>query len=170
MLLTARAQGQLRRSGIAAVETALCLPLLITLLIGTWEVGRILELQQFLEVGAREAARQAASGLLSNAEVEQVAATYVRHALGDSAGTMTQNLAVSVNVYHTSDPGTPLDVDASDAESLDLLVVEVSIPYADVRWINLPMLTSASILRGRSTWVSLKNIPFPTDPPQPPTG
>ena len=42
------------RSGVAAVEMALSLPLLLTLLIGTWEVGRILEVQQFLNVGARK--------------------------------------------------------------------------------------------------------------------
>ena len=49
------------RSGVAAVEMALTLPLVLTLLVGTWEVGRIIEVQQFLNVGAREAARQAGS-------------------------------------------------------------------------------------------------------------
>ena len=33
---------------------ALSLPLVLTLLIGTWEVGRIIEVQQFLNVGARK--------------------------------------------------------------------------------------------------------------------
>lgn len=159
-----------RRRGIAAVEAAVCLPLILTLLVGTWEVGRILEVQQFLEVGAREAARQAGSGLLTNAQVKQIAAGYVRNALRDTNGTMTQNLSVSVSVYHASDPETAVDIDVSHADSLDVLVIDVSIPYSDVRWINLPMITSASILKGRSIWVSLKNFPFPTTPPQPPAG
>jgi Flp pilus assembly protein TadG len=159
-----------RRSGIAAVEAAVCLPLILAMLIGTWEVGRILEIQQFLEVGAREAARQAGSGLLTNDQTREIAIGFVRNALGNTSGSMTQNLAVTVTVYHASDPETAVDLDVSEAGALDLIVVEVSIPYADVRWINLPMLTSASMLKGQSTWVSLKNFPFPTTPPQPPTG
>ena len=52
MTYSGRSRGRGRRSGIAAVEMAVSLPLVLTLLIGTWEVGRILEIQQFLEVGA----------------------------------------------------------------------------------------------------------------------
>ncbi|MFO0891493.1 MAG: TadE/TadG family type IV pilus assembly protein [Isosphaeraceae bacterium] len=158
------------RPGIAAVEMALCLPLLLMLLIGTWEVARILEIQQFLEVGAREAARQASSGLFNNEEVRQIAIAYVRQALGDQDGTMTGNLSVEVSVSLTSSPDTPTEIDVSEAGPLDLLEVTVSIPYSDVRWINLPMITSASTLRGKATWVSLKNFPYPTTPPEPPTG
>jgi Flp pilus assembly protein TadG len=158
------------RSGVAAVEMALTLPLVLSLLIGTWEVGRILEVQQFLKVGAREAARQAGSGLLTNSQVQQIAVSYIRNALGDTGGTMTQNLVVTVTVYAASDPGTPEAIDVSQAGPLDLLEVKASIPYSDVRWINLPMITGAQSLEARSTWVSLKNFPFPTTPPQPPTG
>ena len=61
------------RSGIAAVETALVLPVLLTFLIGLWEVGRILEIQQILCIAARDAARQAGSGLLTNSQVQQTA-------------------------------------------------------------------------------------------------
>jgi len=162
--------GNRARSGIAAVELALCLPLLIMMLIGTWEVGRILEIQQFLEVGAREAARQASSGLLTNTQVKQIAIDYVRHALNDLGGTKTQHLDVTVTVFHASSPSTPVQIDVSQAGALDLLEIKVSIPYEDVRWINLPMLTSATTITGKATWVSLKNFPFPTTPPQPPTG
>src|SRR5271165_7199780 len=91
-------------SGVAAVEMALTLPLVLTLLIGTWEVGRILETQQILNVGAREAARQAGSGLLTDSQVQQVAINYIRNALGDTSGTMTQNLTVTVrSEEHTSE-------------------------------------------------------------------
>jgi Flp pilus assembly protein TadG len=157
-------------SGVAAVEMALSLPLVLTLLIGTWEVGRILEVHQFLNVGAREAARQAGSGLLTNSQVQQIAVNYMRNALGDSSGNMTRNLAVTVTVYSASNPGTPESIDASQASALDLLVISVSIPYQDVRWIALPTVTGAQSLRTQSTWVCLKDFPFPTTAPQPPTG
>lgn len=44
------------RSGIVAVETAVFLPVLLTLLLGIWEVGRILEVQQALCIAARDGA------------------------------------------------------------------------------------------------------------------
>ena len=158
------------RSGVAAVEMALSLPLVLTLLVGTWEVGRIIEVQQFLNVGAREAARQAGSGLLTNSQVQQVAVNYIKNALGDTSGTMTANLTVTVTVYPSGSPTTPENIDVTQAQSLDLLVIAVSIPYQDVRWIALPLITGAQNLQAQSTWVSLKNFPFPTTPPVPPTG
>jgi Flp pilus assembly protein TadG len=157
-------------SGVAAVEMALTLPLVLTLLTGTWEVGRILETEQILNVGAREAARQAGSGLLTDSQVQQVAINYIRSALGDTSGTMTRNLAVTVTVYPASSPTTPESIDASQANSLDLIVISVSIPYQDVRWIALPTITGAQSLQAQSTWVCLKDYPFPTTAPQPPTG
>jgi len=159
-----------RRSGVAAVELALTLPLALTLLVGTWELGRIIEIQQVLKTGAREAARQAASGLLTTAQCRQVAINYIRNALNDQAGVMTGNLGVTITVYASDNSTTPIDIDVSQAESLDRLEVRVTLPYRDVRWINLPMITGAGTLQAQSTWVSLKNFPFPTDPPQPPTG
>src|ERR1700730_11773980 len=54
------AQG--RRRGVAALEFAVCLPLLFTILFGLWEVGRITEVQQVMWNSAREAARDASLG------------------------------------------------------------------------------------------------------------
>ena len=158
------------RSGVAALEMAVSLPLVLTLLIGTWEVGRIVEVQQILNVAARESARQAGSGLLTNSQVQQVAVNYIRNALGDTSGTMTRNLAVTVTVYPAASPGTPEAIDVSQCQSLDQIVIGVSIPYADIRWIALPEITGAQTLQAQATWVSLKDFPFPSSAPQPPTG
>ncbi|QEH32961.1 TadE-like protein [Aquisphaera giovannonii] len=158
------------RRAAAAVEMAVCLPLVLTMLIGTWELGRILEMQQFLNAGAREAARQAGSGLMTNSQVQQVALNYVKNALGDTSGTRTQHLAVTITVYDADIPSTAKAVDVSQADALDLLEIQVSIPYADVRWVALPTLSGAGTLSAKATWVSLKNFPFPTTVPQPPTG
>jgi hypothetical protein len=107
---------------------------------------------------------------LTNSQLQQIAVSYVKNSLHDTSGTMTQHLTVSVTVYHASDPTTPVAIDVSQAGPLDLLVISLSIPYADVRWIDLPMVTGATNLQAQSTWVSLKNFPFPTTAPQPPTG
>ena len=50
------------RRGTAAVEFACCLPLLVLILSGLWEVGRFTEVQQVLWNGGREAARDASLG------------------------------------------------------------------------------------------------------------
>lgn len=144
--MTIRTLGkQIRTSpGVAAVELALTLPLLILLLTGTWEVGRILEVQQMLNVAAREAARQAGSGLLTNSQVQQVAVNYVRCGLQDVTGAMTANIAVNVTVYAAGSPGIPEQIDVSQASSLDQIVISVSVPFPDVRWISLPSITGAA--------------------------
>ena len=51
-----------RRRGAAAVEFAVCLPLMLLILTGLWEVGRITEVQQVIWNAAREAARDASLG------------------------------------------------------------------------------------------------------------
>jgi Flp pilus assembly protein TadG len=170
MVIVGSKRKRISSPGVAAVEMAVTLPLVLALLIGTWEVGRILEIEQILNMGAREAARQAGSGLLTDSQVQQVAIDYIRNALDDTTGNLTRNLAVTVTVYPASSPTTPENIDASQANSLDLIVVSVSIPYQDVRWIALPTITGAQSLQAQATWVCLKDYPFPTTAPQPPTG
>src|SRR3954453_12745808 len=54
------------RGGVAAVEFAVVLPLLFTLLVGVWEVGRVIQVQQVMVNAAREGARLAAQGQTIN--------------------------------------------------------------------------------------------------------
>src|SRR6476660_3314900 len=51
-----------RRSGVAAVEFAVCMPLMCLILTGLLEVGRITEVSQVMWNSAREAARDASIG------------------------------------------------------------------------------------------------------------
>src|SRR5690348_15164963 len=54
------------RDGIAAVEFAVVLPLLFLLLMGAWEVGRLVQVHSILSNAAREGARIAAQGQIIN--------------------------------------------------------------------------------------------------------
>src|SRR4029450_2917444 len=57
------------RRGVAAVEAAITLPLLLTLLLGLWEVGRMLQIRAPMNHAAREGARMAAGGLYNGQPV-----------------------------------------------------------------------------------------------------
>jgi Flp pilus assembly protein TadG len=156
---------QRRPRGAAAVEFALTLPLMLTVVTGLWEVGRVIEVQLVLANAAREAGRQAATGLYTNAQVQQTALNYLKFGLNDTTGNMTRN--ATATVVDLNAPGS----DVSNATTLDPIQVTVTVPFADVRWINLSLVTTAtSVLSGQATWVSLKDLAYPTATPQPPTG
>jgi Flp pilus assembly protein TadG len=153
------------RRAAAAVELAVTLPLILGLLVGLWESARISQVQQVLLNAAREGARQASTGQLSNSAVRQVTLQYLKVALGDSGGTMTANAVVTVaDLTH---PGR----DATAADSLDLLQVTISIPFKDVRWTSVKLVTDdTTLVTSQATWVSLVDVGYPTTTPQPPQG
>src|SRR5579863_4858386 len=74
------------RAGAAALEFAVCLPVLITLLAGLWEVGRCVEVQQVMWNSAREAARDASLGQDSLATVAANLKTYLQAAAPTAFG------------------------------------------------------------------------------------
>jgi Flp pilus assembly protein TadG len=140
-----------RRRGVAAVELALLLPIIMILLLGIWEVGRMIIIQQILSNAAREGGRQAATGLQTNAQVEQVVRTYVQN-----EGLPIANLTVSVKNLNA--PGT----EVKDAVQLDPLEVTVTIPVNDIRWSTIRLVTDATTkLTGQAVWRAVKDKDFP---------
>ena len=111
------------RRAVAAVEFAAVLPLILTLLLGIWEVGRLIEIQQFVHNATREGARQAATGQLTNAQVQQVVINTLA-----AEGLPTANVVVTVK-----DLTTPAN-DVSAANYLDQIQITATIPYSDVRF------------------------------------
>jgi Flp pilus assembly protein TadG len=145
------------RRGVAAVEFALLAPLLIYLLLGLWEVGRMIEINQILSNAAREGARQASTGLNTNAQVQTVVTNYLQ-----AAGLPTANANVTV-----SDQTSGADV--SQAAQLDQIQVTVSIPFTDVRWIALSLIaTPTTTLSGNAYWNCLKDQDYPNTVTAPP--
>jgi Flp pilus assembly protein TadG len=145
------------RSGVAAAEFVVVLPLIVALLLGVWEVGQLIEITQMMNNAAREGARVAATGKASIADVQQTVLGYLQ-----AAAIPTGNAAVVVQ--NTGFPGNPPPPDNNpiNATELDQLQVSVSIPFSDVRWIALYVVTNANTrLSGQSVWCSLKDIPYP---------
>jgi Flp pilus assembly protein TadG len=145
-----------RRSGTATVELALVLPLLLGLLLGTWEVGRLLQVHQVLDNAAREGARQASTGQMTNAQVQLAVCQYIKDAgLPDYTATPSN----VVTVTDVTSPGT----DVSVATEQDQLNVSVTIPFSDVRWIALSLITTpGSTLNAQAVWYSAKDAVYPT--------
>ena len=57
------------RRGAAAVEAAVCMPLMILLMLGMWQVGQIAEYSRIVKDAAREGARVAAGGINNGSTV-----------------------------------------------------------------------------------------------------
>ncbi len=137
-----------RRRGTAAVEFGFLLPFILILLLGLWEVGRLIEVNQLLYNAAREGCRQASTGLIN----------YLKN-----AGLPTQN--VSVTVQDLTNPGT----DVSNATWMDQLQVIVTIPCDDVTWSSIDLTTnSTSKLTVQAIWNSMKDQTYPTTINPPP--
>ena len=65
------------RAGAAVVELAVLMPLLVLLVIGIWEIGRLIQLQQIMNTAARDGARVASQPfiLMPNGTNVQVGAS-----------------------------------------------------------------------------------------------
>ncbi len=147
------------RRAVAAVEFAMILPVILTLLLGIWEVGRMIEIQQILYNAAREGGRQASTGQLTDAQVQTVVIQYLQ-----TAGLPTAHVVVTV-----SDLTTPAN-DVSAANYLDNLQVNVTIPIADIRWSVITMVTTpGQLMVSRVQWVTMVDKPYPSAP-TPPAG
>lgn len=147
-----------RRRATAAVEFVVILPFIAMLLLGMWEGGRLIEIEQILNNAAREGARQAASGQMSYSQIQDVVTNYL-----SNAGVPTAN--VTVNIRNLGFPGNPPppDNNPQDATQLDQLQVSITMPFNDVRWTTLSLVTNASTqLNATAIWSSLKDVPYPS--------
>lgn len=143
------ALSRLRRSGTAAVEFALVLPLFLSLLLGAWEVGRMIEVQQILNNAARDGARQAASG---NWTVSQVQTNIVNYLKAAGLPDYSSKIATTVSVKDLTNPTPAAPALSTDdplqkATYLDQLAVSITIPFTDVEWLSNYLLPNSSSIK-----------------------
>jgi Flp pilus assembly protein TadG len=141
-----------RRRGVAAVEAALLLPVALILILGTWEAGRMIEVEQILNNAAREGGRSASSGQDTNSQVQQTVLNYLQNAgLPSASATVTVT-----NLTHAG-------VDCTQATELDQLQVTVTLPFTAVRWSACTLLSNSSTtLKATTTWYSNNGQSYPT--------
>jgi len=154
------------RPAVAAVEFAFIMPLLLMFIIGVWEVGRLVQVQQALNNGAREGARLAAQGLIinSNGVPTQVYATsaggpynvqdtvkdYLTRAGYDATG-LTVTFAFTSGNTGLTDP--------YQAVKGQRYKVTASLPFSNVQW-TLLSITGIQTLSASVVWESLVDDPF----------
>jgi Flp pilus assembly protein TadG len=114
------------RRGIAAVEAAICLPLLVAMMLGMWQLGRMAQMARIVKDAAREGARVAAGGI-NNGSVVTVA----------NVQTAVQNFLTAAGMPSAAVSGATITVtnlssdtwtDPGNALPLDEFSVTVTIP------------------------------------------
>jgi Flp pilus assembly protein TadG len=121
------------RRGTAVVEFAVFVPILATLMMGMFEMGRAMNVKDILSDAARKAGR---TGILPNKATSDIT-TEASNILSDNS-ISTTNMTVTVLVN-----GAPAD--ASTAQRGDQISVKVSVPAADVLWVSPFFLKSATV-------------------------
>lgn len=155
------------RRGLAAVELAICLPLLLILLLGVWEIGRLIQVKGIIHNAAREGARLAAQGLIINdtgaateihvstgtPNVEATVLNYLREAGIDTTGVTVAFAYVNGDTTKTH----PFEADKNQRYR-----ITVTVPFDNVRW---TLLSVANVQTMTSTveWESLVDDPFTLD-------
>jgi len=167
-----------RRSGAAAVEFALVLALvLMPLLTGLWEVGRLVQVQQIVSNAAREGARLAAQALTINstgaptqiqtaitppntAALPNVKATIVQSLRGAGLRDLTwSDVSVSF-VFLDSPPGAVAGATQPyQGVKNQRFLVTVSIPFDKVRVVTLGVVNPTTV-SFEVEWRMLVDDPF----------
>jgi Flp pilus assembly protein TadG len=143
---------------MAVVELAGLLPVIMVLLLGIVEVGRLIEMQQVLSNAVREGARQAATGQLTNTQVQSVVTQYIT-----VAGFSNTGMNVTVTDLTTG-------ADVSQASYLDRIQVSATFPYQNVAWSTLNYVFPANFtMSAKAQWLTMVDKPFPNFP-NPPVG
>jgi Flp pilus assembly protein TadG len=138
------------RSATAAVELAVCAPMLLIVLTGIWEVGRMVQVQNIVWAAAREGGRQAAAGLTSNATIVQFMTDYM-NANGLTGVTTSMVTLTNVSSSARSNP--------TAANQMDQFQVNITVPYSAIRWSTIAQITPTTTLTASTTWYSMLDTP-----------
>lgn len=111
------------RGGAAAVEMAVVLPVLVSLIFGSIEFGRAMMVSNLLTSAAREGCR---TGVLPNANNTEVIAAVNNQLSGGGLNTAAATITIRVNNNVAN---------VSTAVTGDRISVTVSMPYSAVTWL-----------------------------------
>lgn len=177
------------RRGVAAVEFALCMPLIVLLMLGIWEVGRIAQVSNILSNGAREAARDASLGQDDLQTIASNQLAYLQSALpgafgqGHSTSLQTPTIPLPSNTtgytcwdntanrelftLTFTDITQPSVSDPTAMQKLDHYQIGLQVPYASISWNTLAQITGVTRISLVVDWASMRDAPFQVSPSLP---
>lgn len=199
MRLRSRVRSQLvnsARRGVAAVELGLVTILfMVPLIIGIWEVGRLIHVHQVVSNSAREGARLAAQGFtirgdgtqlqikkatgspnVTNAVVSYLQAAGLKNLTAadvtvvftfTSARTTNYSPILGVDPTGTSYPAGSFPPEPCYGDKGEIFTVFVSIPWDKVRWINIGLIQPTTV-SFNVTWRMLVDDSFEVNETLPP--
>ena len=169
-----------RRAGAASTEAALVLSVIVVpLMIGVWEIGRLVYAQQVVANAAREGCRLAAQGRTINGQ-----STTIEILEGSKATPLPSTPNVWDTVYQAIVTGGLKGVPRADIDiNFDFIDgtatrqpyeglkgerfrVTVNVPFAKVRWINLGLVNPTDVYF-QADWRMLVDDPFVVNPSMP---
>lgn len=145
------------RRGVVAVEAAVIMPVLIILMFGLWEVGRLIQVTQVVTNAAREGARYAAGGYvngtpITTAMVQQAVRDYLSGSGFPPAAYNGATVTLTCNA-------TPAWTNPGDALPLDAFEVQVTIPpgaaFDSLAWSLVTRFTGVNQITTSASWRSL---------------
>ena len=164
---------QPRRRGVASIELAfVTMLLIIPVLIGIWEVGRLIQVQQIVSNSAREGARLSAQAFTissagvtnqikinsGNSSVRDTVYDYLRaaglHNLQPAdvtvtfaflSGRTTDYVPVPADPVGTSYPAGSKPPEPCYGEKGMVFTITVRIPWDRVRWINMGLINPTEV-------------------------
>ena len=158
------------RHGVAAVELAFIAPLLMGLLLGVWQIGQLIQVQQIVSTSAREGARLAAQGqTVQGDSIQYVYASTASATANNATGApnvqttvlnFLQEAGIStsgVTVTFTYLTGTTTNTDPYQGVQGQQFSVTVVVPYSNFGWTDFGSNVS---LTSTVVWTSLVDTPF----------
>ncbi len=183
---TERAPGARRSRGTAALELACCLPLMMLILTGLWQIGRVVQVQAVMVNSAREAARDASLGQDNLKAVANNLLTYLQSAdpnafgVGHSTSIISPVVTMPANTtgytcwdntanrelftITFSDLTNTSDTDPTQMSQLDLYQIGVQVPFNTVTWSTIIPIAGTTRLSATVVWASMVDSPFQIAP------
>jgi Flp pilus assembly protein TadG len=176
---------KVRRHATAALEFAACAPLMFTILLGLFEIGRMTEVQNVVWNSAREGARDASVGqsnlltVASNVQLYLQSAEPIAFGQGHSTTMKAPTISLPANTYGYmcwdntanrelftmtfTDITNPV-ADPTLMSQLDVYQIGIQYPYATIGWLPVAEITGISRLYVNVKWAAMVDSPFQIAP------
>ena len=148
-----------------AVETAFMMPFLLGLIVGVWELGRLIQVQEIMQNAAREGARVASQATIINSTgaYTEVAVTASNPNVTDTVKQYLQGAGITnltgLQVTFTYLNGDMTLTHPYQGVKNQQFRVTVSLPFSNVKWSSLNLINPSSV-GGPCIWNILVDDPF----------